>query len=111
MRGEEITGYTGVTNTDARKENEGNHKIILDPYSRKTAHRKQPCNATTVPVKNPHKKPCSQRKTDAPLQQWIATNTWVSTDDFILPLPHTARLKSAANREESVFDFFREKQL
>ena len=90
MRGEEITGYTGETNADARKENEGNSKIIVNPYSRKTPYRKQPCDATTVPVKDPNKKPCSQRKTDAPLQQWIATNTRASTRDVISPLPHTA---------------------
>ena len=88
MHGEEIRGYTGVTNTDARKENEGNRKIIVNTYSRKTPHRKQPCDATTVPVKNPYKKLCLQCKMDAPLQQWIVTNTRVSKRDFILPLPH-----------------------
>ena len=38
MRGVDVTEYTRETSTDVRKENHGNSKIIVNPYSRKTPH-------------------------------------------------------------------------
>lgn len=86
--------YARDTSAIVRKENDGHGNIIVNPYNRKTPHKKQPGDATIIPVRNPYKTPCSQRKADAPLRQWVTSNTRVSVHYFILR-PHTAIFESS----------------